>query len=35
MWWLHTVEIHLVIAAFSLGAAFGMALVSFFTWRNK
>jgi hypothetical protein len=35
MWWLHTVEIHLAISAFSAGAAFGIAFAAFVIWRNK
>lgn len=33
MWWLHEVEIHLAVGAFSLGAAVGMAIV--LIWRKK
>lgn len=32
--WLHEVEIHLAIGAFSAGAAFGFALAAFI-WRFK
>ena len=34
MWWIHEVEIHLAIGAFSAGAAVGM-LAALIIWRNK
>lgn len=35
MWWLHTVEIHLAISAFSAGTAVGMLAAALIIWRNK
>ena len=34
MWWLHEVEIHLAIGAFSLGAAVGIGIAALI-WRYK
>lgn len=33
--WLHSVEIHLAISAFALGAAFGLALGIIICWLDK
>lgn len=35
MWWIHEVEIHLAIGAFSAGMAAGMALAAALFWRDK
>lgn len=35
MWWIHEVEIHLAIGAFSAGAAVGMLAAALIIWRNK
>jgi len=35
MWWLHEVEIHLVIGAASFGAAIGFLIAAAIIWRNK
>lgn len=35
MWWLHEVEIHLAIGAFSLGFGFGMILTFLIVWLAK
>lgn len=33
--WLHSVEIHLAISAFALGAAFGLALSMIIWWLGE
>lgn len=35
MWWLHEVEIHLAIGAFSAGAAFGLFFGMIIWWINR